>query len=278
MRPSRIKAKLRRDEPCLVVCLHLCDPSVYELASLMGFDGIWLDLEHHATSLQTAATLMRAARVGAADIVARPARWEWMRLGRILEAGAQAIMYPRCETADEAAELVKWMKFAPQGQRGVDGANADGLYCSLPLQGYLARANEQSVVIVQIESPRAVENVEAIARVPGVDVLMIGPGDLSVLSGVPFAWDSPLVTDAVDRVAKAAAAAGIHWGMPSASPDHSRMLIEKGARFICHGSDLLIVKRGLEEIRERYGAIGVTFDDRLKPLVDATQPRPAHRA
>lgn len=271
MRPSRIKAKLLRDETALVVCLHLLDPSLYELTSLMGFDGIWMDLEHHPTSVETAATLMRAARVGTADIVARPARWEWMRLGRILEAGAQVIMYPRCESAEEAAELVKWAKFAPLGERGVDGANPDGLYCSLPLPGYLARANEETVLVVQVESPRALDNVEAIARVPGVDVIMLGPGDLSALTGTPFDWKGPLLTQAVARVAEAARAAGKHWGTTSPGPDHSRWLIEQGARFICHGADILMVKRGLEAIREQYGPLGITFDDRLAGFVEATR-------
>ena len=270
MRPSRIKAKLRRNEPALVVCLHLTDPSVYELASLLGFDGIWMDLEHHATSLETAATLMRAARVGTSDIIARPARWEYMRMARLLEAGAQAIMYPRCESAEEAAEVVRWARFAPQGERGIDGANADGVYCSLPTAGYIKRANEETTLVVQIESPKALENVEAIAKVPGIDVLMLGPGDLSVLSGVPFAWDGPLLMSALDRVAKAATAAGIHWGTTSPGPDHSRMLVEKGARFICHGADILMVKRGLEAIREQYAPLGVTFEDRLAPMVAAT--------
>lgn len=270
MRSSRIKAKLRRNEPALVVCLHITDPSIYELASLLGFDGIWMDLEHHPTSLETAATLMRAARVGSSDIVARPARWEYMRMARLLEAGAQAIMYPRCETAEEAAEVVRWARFAPRGERGIDGANADGLYCSLPTAGYLKRANDETAIVVQIESPKALDNVEAIAKVPGIDVIMLGPGDLSVLAGVPFAWDGPLLQSALERVAKAAAAAGIHWGTTSPGPDHSRLLVEKGARFICHGADILILKRGLEAIREQYGALGITFDDRLSPIIDAT--------
>jgi 4-hydroxy-2-oxoheptanedioate aldolase len=271
MRPSRIKHKLRHDEPALVVCLHLTDASTYELASLMGFDGIWMDLEHHATSLATAAGLMRAARVGAADIVARPARWEWMRTGRLLEAGAQAIMYPRCETAAEAADLVRWTKFAPVGQRGVDGANADCLYCSLPLEQYLRRANDETVLIAQIESPTALANVEEIAHVPGLDVLMVGPGDLSVLSGVPFSWHSPLVKDALGRVARAAAAAGIHWGTTSPDAEHSRMLLDMGARFICHGSDIRMVRDGLTAIRQEFTGLGITFDDRLGPIVAATE-------
>src|SRR3954453_17677415 len=108
MRPSRIKAKLKRNEPVLLTTLHLTDPSLYELTSLLGFDGIWMDLEHHSYSLETAQTLMRAARVGSADILARPAKGEFMRIGRLFEAGAQGIMYPRCESAAEAREVVTW--------------------------------------------------------------------------------------------------------------------------------------------------------------------------
>src|SRR6188472_2398663 len=111
MRLSRIKAKLRRNEPALVTTLHYTDTTLYEMTSLMGFDGIWMDLEHHGYSVETAAKLMCAARVGASDIVARPAKGEFMRMGRLLELGAQAIMYPRCDSPAEAAEVVRWAKF-----------------------------------------------------------------------------------------------------------------------------------------------------------------------
>ena len=157
MRKSRIKEKLRRNEPALITTLHFIDPSLYELTSLMGFDGIWVDMEHHSTSVETASTLMRAARVGASDIVARPAKGEFMRMCRMLEMGAQAIMYPRCESAAEAAEVVKWAKFHPRGQRGVDSGNADGWYCGAPLAEYLNFANEETLIIIQLEEHAAVD-------------------------------------------------------------------------------------------------------------------------
>ena len=116
MRTSRIKAKLSKNLPVLLTTLHYSDPSIFEMASLMGFDGIWLDLEHHHHSVATAEQLLRAARVGTSDVMVRPAKGEFMRMGRLLEAGAQGIMYPRCESAEEAAELVRWAKFAPQGE------------------------------------------------------------------------------------------------------------------------------------------------------------------
>ncbi len=263
MRFSRVKAKLRRGEPALIVTCHFTDPSVYELTSLLGFDGIWLDLEHHATSLETAGNLMRAARVGGADIVARCARWESMRMGRILEAGAQAIMYPRCETAAEATEVVRWAKFAPEGQRGIDGANPDNPYCSMPMPQYFELANEHTLLVVQLESPLALENADAIAAVPGVDVLMLGPGDLSVLSGIPCQFDHPIIQEAYRRVASAAKQAGKWWGTVSPSPEHSRMLLGLGALFICHGADILAVKRVWEEVQQHYGELGFRFDNRL---------------
>jgi 4-hydroxy-2-oxoheptanedioate aldolase len=263
MRFSRVKAKLKKGEPALITCCHFIDPSVYELTSLLGFDGIWLDLEHHATSDETAATLMRAARVGASDVIARPAKGEFMRMGRLLEAGAQGIMYPRCESAKEAAELVHWAKFAPQGARGVDGANGDNPYCAMPMPAYLKTANEHTLLIAQLESPNALDQAEAIANVPGIDVLMLGPGDLSVVAGIPYQFDHPLIAAAYRRVSEAAKSAGKWWGTVSGSPQHTQMLLDLGARFICHGCDLVMVKLGMEEIQQRYASLGFTFENRL---------------
>ena len=266
MRSSRIKAKLRRNEPALITTLHYTDPTLFEMTSLMGFDGIWMDLEHHHYSVETAANLMRAARVGVADIVARPAKGEYMRMARLLEAGAQAIMYPRCDSAAEAAEVVRWARFAPHGERGVDGANADAPYCSAPMRQYLAKANAETLLVLQIESPRALDEVDAIAKVPGVDVLMLGPADFSVLAGMPYQFDHPTLLEARRRVAAAARGAGIHWGTTSPDPQHSRELMEAGARFICHGADILILKRGLEQIQSQYASLGFTFDNRLAAM------------
>jgi 4-hydroxy-2-oxoheptanedioate aldolase len=210
---------------------------------------------------------MRAARVGASDIIARPAKGEYMRMARLLEAGAAGIMYPRCESPEEAAEVVKWMKFAPMGERGIDAANADAPYCCMPIKPYLKTANEETIVIVQIESPRGLEKAEAIAKVPGVDLLMFGPADLSVLAGIPCEFDNPYMLQAMERVAKAAKAAGIHWGTVSGTPEHTRKLLDLGARFICHGADILAMKLALEQIQQRYTPLGFTFDNRIAAMV-----------
>lgn len=263
MRRSRVKAKLITGEPVLVTTCHFTDPSVFELTSLLGFDAIWIDLEHHATSVETASQLMRAARVGASDIIARPAKGEFMRMGRLLEAGAQGIMYPRCESAEEAAEVVKWGKFAPAGERGIDCGNPDNPYCFSPLPGYLDEANRETFLMVQLESPNSLDHVDAIAAVPGVDVLMFGPGDFSILAGIPGQFDHPLIHEAYRRVDAAAKRAGKWWATTSPSAEHSKMLLDLGANIVCHGGDLLHLRNGLLDMQRRFEPLGFKFDDRL---------------
>jgi len=261
MRQSVIKAKLARNEPVLLTQLHFMDASIYELTSLMGFDGIWMDLEHHGYSVQTAAAMMRAARVGKADILARAAKGEFMRISRLLEAGAQGIMYPRCDDAAEAAEVVRWAKFAPLGKRGFDGGNPDVPYCMMSMEEYIREANEQTFIVIQLEEDRAVDNARAIAEVEGVDVIFFGPADFSVLSGIPGQFDHPLVLKTVEKVAEAARKAGKHWGMPGRSVKHIRQLLDMGARFICYGADILMVRDGLVEIQEQTRQLGFTFQN-----------------
>ncbi len=265
MRSSAVKAKLGRNEPVLVVCLHFTDASLYEMTSLIGFDCIWMDLEHHGYSVETASHLMRAARVGASDIMARPAKGEFMRMSRLLEMGANGIMYPRCDSADEAAEVVKWCKFAPQGRRGCDGANPDMPYLMMPIGDYVRTANTETFVVVQIEDAAAAERADEIAAVPGVDVLFLGPGDFSILGGFPGQMDHPAIERVMLQVADAARRAGKHWGMPCFSVEHGRRLLDMGARFIAHGADIILVKRGLEQIQEQFGPLGFRFGESDSP-------------
>jgi 4-hydroxy-2-oxoheptanedioate aldolase len=263
MRKSKIKEKLSRNEPAFITTLHFTDPSIYEMTSLMGFDGIWVDMEHHSTSVETSSNLMRAARVGSADIVARPAKGEFMRMCRMLEMGAQAIMYPRCTSPEEAAEVVKWAKFFPKGQRGVDGGNADGWYCGAPLTKYLNFANDETLVIIQLEDQASVDQAEAIAAIEGVDALMLGPGDFSILSGIPGQMDHAKITAATEKVAAAARNTGKHWGRPMFTPEDAKRYLEMGARLCFHGADLLLVKRGLEAMQRDFAPLGFTFENRF---------------
>ena len=262
MRPSKSLAKWRAGKPVLGTTLHVADPSVYEMVSLMGFDLIWMDLEHHAHSVETAGGLMRAARVGGADIIARPAKGEFMRLARLLEAGAQGIMYPRCTSAEEAAMVVQNAKFPPMGDRGLDGAGPDMPYGLTDLKTYLTAANEETFIAIQIEDKAGVDQAEAIAATNGVDLLFFGPGDYSIRNGFAGNFEDERYWEAVQRVADAAAAAGKWWGTPAFHAAHARRLLEMGAMLVTRSSDMSLLRITFDGLKSEFGELGFTFDPR----------------
>lgn len=249
MRSSIVKQKLARKEPVIGIALHLTDPSVYEMTSLMGFDYIWMDLEHHAFSVETANNLMRAARVGTSDIMARPAKGEFMRIGRLLEAGAHGILYPRCDNADEARQVVRWSKFGPLGTRGFDGGNPDMPYCSMDMVEYINKANAETWIVIQIEDPKALEHADEIAAIEGIDVLMLGPADFSILAGIPGQFQHPKIDEALKVLARAAERHGKAWGTVAGTPQRVQELLNRGALWTTCGCDLIWVKNGLEQAK-----------------------------
>lgn len=263
MRFSTLRSKLARNEASLCVTLHLADPSVFELTSLLGFDAILIDLEHHGSSVETAGQLMRATRVGSTDVIARPGKGEFMRMGRLLELGAQAILYPRCDSPAEAAEVVRWAKFAPIGQRGFDGAGPDSAYASMPVREYIEHANRETLVIIQVEDQSSLDQVEAIVATPGVDMIMLGAADYSILSGFAGEFDHPSVTQAVERVARAARKAGKHWVRSVGTPEQAQQSLEMGCRLLLHNADILMIKNGLLQVQRQFSPLGFRFEDRL---------------
>ncbi|MBN2294679.1 MAG: aldolase [Pirellulales bacterium] len=272
MRTSRILEKFGRNEPVLITQLHLTDPSVFELTTLMGFDGIWMDMEHHFYSLETAGNLMRAARLGVTDIVARPGKGEFMRMQRMLEAGAQGIMYPRCDDAAEAREVVRWAKFQPMGVRGFDGGNPDMPYCSMPTLQYLEEANKNTFIIIQVEQPNTLENIDEIAAVDGVDALMLGPCDFSIQSGFPGDLGNEKMTSTARRINEAARKAGKKWGMPVGSVEAAKQKLDMGADMIFYHADIVAIKLAQEQIQKDFAPLGFTFENQLLPK-DTSGPK-----
>lgn len=257
VRPSQVLRLLREDQPAHGVALRFTDASVPEYVSMLGFDAIWIDLEHHHISVEKAAEMIRGARAGGpADVVARPGKGEFARMARLLEAGARGIMYPRCESAAEAAELVRWAKFPPHGERGLDGAGPDNPYRLTPVAEYVAQANRETFLIAQIESPAALDQAAAIAAVPGIDFLMLGPGDYSSSIGAPGRMDHPEVTAAHERVRAAAHGAGKHWAVTCFDQAHAAACLAQGARLLFHGSDLRLVLAGMAQLSQDVRTLG----------------------
>jgi 4-hydroxy-2-oxoheptanedioate aldolase len=255
MHSSKVLEKIRCGETAFGISLRLFDSVVFEMAAGIGFDAIWLDLEHHATTIVQARELVRATRAGGAtDVVARPAKGEYMQIGRLLEAGVHGIMYPRCESVAEAAEVVKWTKFHPIGQRGFDGAGADGDYMSLSITDYLLRANRNTFLILQIENQAALSCCEEMLALDGVDMLMLGPGDFSILSGHPGDFGHAALASAQTRIAVAARNLGKHWASVALSPDHVRRLASDGASLVFHGADIVMLRNAFIDSRTLFAA------------------------
>jgi 4-hydroxy-2-oxoheptanedioate aldolase len=229
----------------------------------MGFDCLWIDLEHQPMGMAEATNMMRAARVGDMDVMARPAKGEFMRMARLLEAGASLIMYPRCESADEARETVRWGKFPPVGERGFFSASPDNPYSTMSPAPYLRQANEQTILIAQIESPNAVKNSAAIADVDGIDLLFFGPGDYSCACGIPGNFDSTIVKEALAETCKQALAHGKRFGTPVHNVEHAKEILDLGAALITYGGDLHFVREALKEVKRKFGPLGLEFGDQL---------------
>jgi 4-hydroxy-2-oxoheptanedioate aldolase len=260
MKPSRVRRRWAQGKPVLATVAFFRDPSSAELISLLGYDCIWIDLEHESTSVVQAEQMIRAARVGGADVMARAAKGEFMRMGRLLEAGAMGILYPRCDDAAEAREVVRWAKFAPLGERGFMGANPDVPYGLMGMAEYVRRANEQTWLAIQIESPAAVKHARAIAEVEGVDVVFFGPADFSVLSDVPGQFDHGKVPDAMREVCRDTLAAGKRFGTLVFTREQAQRVLDMGGSLVCYGADLGFVKQGLEDTKTQFGKLGFVFD------------------
>lgn len=243
VRASKTLARLRANLPVRLCTLGHFIPAYIRHAAFFDFDCIWLDLEHRAMSDREVQALLSFFHQFDIDCLLRAPTLEKTRLYRYLEDGATGLMIPHVSTADKARMLVEAVKFPPLGDRGLDGAGMD---CQFSLAGdeYTDAANRQTFLVVQIETPEAVRNVDEIAAVEGLDGLYVGPGDLGLrLKHAPDA--SLTIDEAIGKVAEAAARHGKAWGMPAGSAEDVQRLYGQGARLIAYGGDFLAIMQML---------------------------------
>ena len=226
-------------------------------AARAGFDAIWLDAEHNTWDRRELQRLIALHHLANIDCIVRTGSRNPTDLYHLLEDGATALMIPLVDTAADAAALVAAVKFPPAGQRGLDGAGLDNDFYLPGTLAYPAAANAESLLILQIETPKALTNLDAIAATPGVDGLFIGPGDLALRLGCPLDWNHPEMTAAEDAVAAAAAKHRIAWGRPGGTAEQISRIASKGGRLIAHGSDFGAVMTMLT-------SYGNTFAEALK--------------
>ena len=258
VKKSTVRERWAKGQAATCAILHLADGAYAEFAVAQGcFDCIWYDLEHGPISVERAADLFRAVRLQGKDVMARPGKGEFMRMGRMLEQGANGIVYPRCESAAEARELVRWAKFAPLGERGFAGDNAEAGYGTRDVDAYVTAANAETFLAPMIESPTALAHAQEIAETEGVDMLFFGPGDYSVLSGIRGPLDSPEILRAAEKACGIARKAGRHFGSLAITDEQVSRLVGMGADFLMTYSDMAAIAKSFDETADRLSRLGV---------------------
>jgi 4-hydroxy-2-oxoheptanedioate aldolase len=250
----KIKRLLAEGKLVRVFCVgQLCHPKVVEMVGLFGdVDAVWLDNEHAGVSVQQIELATLAARATGLDTFVRLTATDYATVMRPLEAGAGGVMAAQVRSGREAEQIVHWAKFHPQGLRGVNGTGVDGGYGTTPFPEYARRANAETFVAIQIEHADAVEDVEKIAAVKGVDVLFIGPADLGQSMGIPGDWGQPRIWQAIERVAKAARANGIHWAILPPNLEYARRCVEMGCKMLSLGIDVWALQRGIKSFHAEF--------------------------
>jgi len=252
-RKNRVIEKLQKGEVVLSCSLTpVCSPKFAELIGLIGFDCLWIDMEHQDYSYEQVFNACLACRATGIAPMVRVRREGRHSYARGFEAGGTGVMVPHCMSAEDARRIVHDARFYPIGLRGLDGVESSASYGLMGMREYMDWSNRETFLVVQIEDREAVEDIDGIAAVDGIDLLFVGPGDLSQSYGCPGEFDHPRIQEAVERVAAAAETHCKNWGIPAGNPERARKLVAMGARFLNVGSVIGVLRNGLSELYASY--------------------------
>lgn len=231
--------------------LTFSDPSVAEIMARAGFDWLVIDMEHSPLDINQAVQIIRVIDLCGCAPLVRTSDNDSVQIKRVMDGGARGVIVPMVNSREEASRVVEAVKYPPLGRRGVGLARAQGY--GTRFQEYREWLPDHSIVIVQIEHIRGVENLEEILSVPGVDGFIIGPYDLSASLGAPGDFADPRFIAAMDKLRAAArtSMAGIHVVQPNPAEVTARLA--DGYRFIAYSVDFLLLgeaaRKGMQELR-----------------------------
>jgi 2-keto-3-deoxy-L-rhamnonate aldolase RhmA len=218
------------------------------IAKTCGFDWLFIDMEHSALDVDTAAQIAFASLAAGITPIVRVPGPEHYHATRLLDAGAQGIVVPHVDTAEQAQRVVKACRYPPLGHRSVAGAQPQLGFRSLPVAEATRLVNEGTLLVVMLETPNAIANADEIAKVEGVDVLLIGTNDLCAEIGIAGQFNHAQVEEAYRKVIAACRKHGKHPGMGGVyEPALMQKYIGFGMRFILSGSDLSFIMAGGRE-------------------------------
>lgn len=224
---NRMKAKIKVGEPAFGVSITFPAPELAEMVAQAGYDWILIDAEHGSHTITDVYQMVLACELHGLTPIVRPQVKDADVILRYMDRGAMGVQVPHVNTAVEAEEVVKAVRFHPEGDRGLGGGRK-AMGISEP--DFLKRSNEETLVCVQIEHKEGLENLDEMLEVPGVDVFFVGPSDLSQSLGYPGQRTHPVVAEAVDTAFKKIHSAGKASGTPG-GPELARSNVERGVLY-----------------------------------------------
>ena len=234
---------MRRGEPSIGSWMSMAHPSIAEILALAGYDWIVIETEHTAIDVSEVLRLIIAIEQRGSVPLVRLAWNDPIQAKAVLDSGAAGVLVPMVNTKADAELAVSMTKYPPLGSRGVGLARAQGYGNNF--DAYVTNANADTLLLVQIEHREAVENIEQILSVTGIDGVFIGPYDLSLSLGIPGSLNHPDILAAKQKVLSATLAhrliAGMHFVQPQTAASDCQKAISEGYRFIALGTDILFL-------------------------------------
>lgn len=220
-----------------------------------GFDFVFIDMEHSSFGIETVADMIQAARAANIVPIVRVPQAEYAFVARVLDAGAQGIIAPRVNTAREVEQLVRWMRYPPEGIRGFACNTAQTGGQAVGIDAFIERANRETLLVVQIERREAVANLEEMLAIDGVDVACLGFMDLTVDLGIPGQLEHPTAVRAVQKLVDVAEANGIASGIITDDLATIGGWVSRGMRFVSYAADETLLARAATEAVGRLRAM-----------------------
>lgn len=232
MRPNEVKRKLREGAPVVGCFVGIPSPEVVEICGYVGFDYVMIDAEHGPMTTESAYHMVLAAEASRTTPFIRVPHNDAPTILRHLDIGAAGVMVPQVNSVDEARAVVEAVKYHPHGRRGLAPTRAADYGLRTTLRDYTVNANDETLVIVQIENIAAVPHVAEISRVPGVDVLFVGPSDLAQSMGYPGQLDHPEVLETIEQICAGCRGSEAVLGTIAGTAEATNRLVERGFRMI----------------------------------------------
>ena len=261
MRKNEVKRALKEGKTVIGTLIQeVRTPAIAQIFAGIGFDFLFVDMEHGAYDLVQAADIAKIARLEGICPLARVPDVRYAPLGRMFDIGMMGLMVPRVETREQVEQIVSELKYPPVGRRGCSISGGTNEYRSQPTGTFIVESNKETLVILQIERRQAIEDIDALLSVEGVDVAFVGPGDLSIDLGVPGQSDHPVVIQAIDRVLESCERHNVVPGIHLNNADPLVEWIRKGARMITWSTDIWMLRlsgsQALGQLREAAAAYG----------------------